>query len=346
MRWVLGRTSTSRDHKDRARGRLRGVDGVLDSIDAIQEQLAGEQYFADRAMATTLFLSLRLKKPLFLEGEAGVGKTEVAKVMAKLLGTRLIRLQCYEGLDAGHALYEWNYAKQMLRIKLEEGRHHSLDQVERTIFSEEFLIKRPLLEAISSPGTPPVLLIDEVDRADEEFEAFLLEVLSDFQITIPEIGTIKAEHPPFVVLTSNRTREIHDALKRRCLYMWIAYPTYEREYQIVLAKVPGITAQLAEQICRFMQAVREQDFYKKPGIAETLDWATALLSLHAEFLDRNIVRETLGAIFKYNDDLQKLEGNQIDELLERIGIGRLEQHMGTEPPRPVAHAPNAADPRR
>ncbi|MBI4499095.1 MAG: MoxR family ATPase, partial [Chloroflexi bacterium] len=319
----------------------RGEIRVLDSIDTIQEALAGELYFADRAMATTLFLALKLGKPLFLEGEAGVGKTEVAKVMANLLSTRLIRLQCYEGLDANHALYEWNYAKQMLRIKLEEGRHVSREEVERTIFSEEYLIKRPLLEAITAPGKPPVLLIDEVDRADEEFEAFLLEVLSDFQITIPEIGTIKAKEPPFVVLTSNRTREVHDALKRRCLYLWIGYPSFEREYRIVLAKVPGITERLAEQICRFMQLVREMDFYKRPGIAETLDWATALLSLHAEHLDRDLVAESLGTILKYNDDMQKLEGNQIDELLERIGIGRLEQQMGMEPPRSV---PNPSDP--
>ncbi|MCX6022246.1 MAG: MoxR family ATPase, partial [Chloroflexi bacterium] len=242
---------------------------MLDSIEQLHEALAGENYFADRAMATTLFLSLKLKKPLFLEGEAGVGKTEVAKVMAKLMGARLIRLQCYEGLDANHALYEWNYAKQMLRIKLEEGHGGSREALEKSIFSEEYLIKRPLLEAITSDGVPPVLLIDEVDRADEEFEAFLLEVLSDFQITIPEIGTIKAKEPPLVILTSNRTREIHDALKRRCLYMWIGYPSFDREYQIVQSKVEGVSLRLAEQICRFMQKAREIDLYKKPGIAET-----------------------------------------------------------------------------
>jgi MoxR-like ATPase len=266
--------------------------------------------------------------------------------MAKLLGTRLIRLQCYEGLDANHALYEWNYAKQMLRIKLEEAQHTTRDEVERTIFSEEYLIKRPLLEAISSQGVPPVLLIDEVDRADEEFEAFLLEVLSDFQITIPEIGTIKAEEPPLVILTSNRTREIHDALKRRCLYMWIGYPAFDRELQIVQAKAPGVSAQLAEQICRFMQVARDVDFYKKPGIAETLDWATALISLHADYLNRDLVRETLGTILKYNEDVMKMEGQSLDDILDRIGVGKLEQQMGIEQAGPIGDAPNAAQARR
>ncbi len=298
------------------------------SIDSVQESLAEHTYFADRAMATTIYLAQKLKKPLFLEGEAGVGKTEVAKVMAKILDTRLIRLQCYEGLDANHALYEWNYAKQMLRIKLEEGQHNR-QEVERSIFSEDYLIKRPLLEAISyGHAKPPVLLIDEIDRADEEFEAFLLEVLSDFQVTIPEIGTITAEEPPFVLLTSNRTREVHDALKRRCLYMWISYPTFDREYRIVTAKVPGINIRLAEQICNFMKAVRDLDFYKKPGIAETLDWATALMALHCDELDKDVVQETLGCIFKYNEDLLIMQGDHLDDILDRIGLVDEERATG------------------
>ena len=303
---------------------------MLDSIESVQEALGKELYFADRALATTIFLGANLHKPLFLEGEAGVGKTEVAKVLTNVLGTRLIRLQCYEGLDANHALYEWNYAKQMLRIKLEEGNHESREALERSIFSEDYLIKRPLLEALVSPdGKAPVLLIDEVDRADEEFEAFLLEVLSDFQITIPEVGTIRAEHPPLVVLTSNRTREIHDALKRRCLYMWLSYPTFEREVQIVEAKVPGIRPQLTTQICGFMQLVRDMDFAKRPGIAETLDWAAALLALHADSLDRNIVAETLGCIFKYQEDLQRLNLNTLDDLMAQLGLGEEARAMGT-----------------
>jgi len=241
---------------------------MFTSIEEVQRLMEAESYIADRALATTLFLAVKLEKPIFLEGEAGVGKTEVAKVLAKILQAKLIRLQCYEGLDANTALYEWNYSKQMLKIKLEEGGGRSRDELEHIIFSEEFLLKRPLLEAIMSDGAvPPVLLIDEVDRSDEEFEAFLLEVLSDFQITIPEIGTIKAAQRPFVILTSNRTREIHDALKRRCLYLWLDYPSFEKEYQIVLAKVPGIRESLAEHICKFMQKLRQINFYKRPGIA-------------------------------------------------------------------------------
>ncbi|MBM2826263.1 MAG: MoxR-like ATPase [Dehalococcoidia bacterium] len=302
---------------------------VADSIESLQEALAGQLYFADRAMATTIFLAQKLKKPVFLEGEAGVGKTEVAKVMANLLNTKLIRLQCYEGLDANHALYEWNYAKQMLRIKLEEGAQHSRGELERSIFSEEYLIKRPLLEAISNDGgRPPVLLIDEIDRADEEFEAFLLEVLSDFQVTIPEIGTIAAKEPPFVVLTSNRTREIHDALKRRCLYLWISYPAFDREYRIVTAKVPGINERLAEQVCKFMQVIRELDFYKRPGIAETLDWATALMALHYNEVSKEVVEETLGCILKYNEDLLMVQGDHLDDIMDRIGVTDEERIMG------------------
>ncbi|MBI4320962.1 MAG: MoxR family ATPase [Chloroflexi bacterium] len=289
---------------------------VLRSIEKIQQAMAKQKYIADRAMATTVFLANALKKPILLEGEAGVGKTEVAKVMAQMLRTRLIRLQCYEGLDANHALYEWNYPKQILRIKLEEATHGSKDEVGKAIFGEEFLVKRPLLDAITSDSaTAPILLIDEIDRADEEFEAFLLEVLSDFQITIPEIGTLKAKQTPFVVLTSNRTREIHDALKRRCLYLWISYPTFEREYEIIRTKVPRLGERLTAQICRFMQEVRQLDFYKRPGVAETLDWASALVALTKESLDRQTVEETLGCIFKYNEDVERMRGKQLDAVL-------------------------------
>ena len=302
---------------------------MLDSIEAVQAALSGKLYFADRPLATTVFLGAKLHKPLFLEGEAGVGKTEIAKVLADVLGTKLIRLQCYEGLDANHALYEWNYAKQMLRIKLEEGHGASREALERSIFSEEYLIRRPLLEAISAEGgKAPVLLIDEVDRADEEFEAFLLEVLSDFQITIPEIGTIRAVDPPLVVLTSNRTREIHDALKRRCLYLWLGYPAFDREVQIVQAKAPGIRPQLTEQICGFMQLLRTMDLYKRPGIAETLDWAAALLALHADTLDKSIVSETLGCILKYQEDLHKLDDDALDDLMAQLGLGEEARAMG------------------
>jgi MoxR-like ATPase len=295
---------------------------TFDSIDEVQRLLAGEDYFADREISTTIFLAQRLQKPLFLEGEAGVGKTEVAKVLARILATRLIRLQCYEGLDAGHALYEWNYPKQLLRIKMGEAEGEGHDKLGQTIFGEDYLVRRPLLDALTAEGSqPPVLLIDEVDRADEEFEAFLLEILSDFQITIPELGTIRAEHPPFVILTSNRTRDIHDALKRRCLYLWLDYPTFEREREIVLAKVPGINERLAEQVCEFMQLVRRRDFYKRPGIAETIDWATALLVLHRDALDAATIDETLGCIFKYNDDIAAFRESDIPELLAQVAAG-------------------------
>jgi MoxR-like ATPase len=289
---------------------------MFTSIEEVQRLMEMESYIADRALATTLFLAVKLEKPIFLEGEAGVGKTEVAKVLAKILQAKLIRLQCYEGLDANTALYEWNYSKQMLKIKLEEGGGRSRDELEHIIFSEEFLLKRPLLEAIMSDGAmPPVLLIDEVDRSDEEFEAFLLEVLSDFQITIPEIGTIKAEQRPFVILTSNRTREIHDALKRRCLYLWLDYPSFEKEYQIVLAKVPGIRESLAEHICKFMQKLRQINFYKRPGIAETLDWAQALLHLSQDVLVPETIRETVGCFLKYHEDVEKFKRDDMDRVL-------------------------------
>lgn len=304
---------------------------VFSSIEKVQDNLKAHRYIADRSLATVIYLAVSLGKPLLLEGEAGVGKTDVAKVMSAALGTRLIRLQCYEGLDVNTALYEWNYPKQVLRIRLEEGAMRSKEELGSIIFSEEYLIRRPLLEAIQSDqDQPPVLLIDEIDRSDEEFEAFLLEILSDFQITIPEIGTIRAKHRPYVVLTSNRTRELHDALKRRCLYHWIDYPTFEKEYQILVAKVPQVREVLARQICGFMQVVRQMDFYKKPGIAETLDWASALIVLHKDELDGDVVQETLGCIFKYREDVSKMEaeimGKKID--LEKVLEDYLARHFG------------------
>ncbi|MEX0802393.1 MAG: MoxR family ATPase [Candidatus Binatia bacterium] len=287
------------------------------TIDEVQEILLKEQYVCDRSLATVLYLSLAMGKPLLLEGEAGVGKTEIAKVLAKVLDAKLIRLQCYEGLDANTALYEWNYPKQMLRIKLEEVQKGDKRVVETEIFNQDYLLKRPLLEAIiSEDENPPVLLIDEIDRADVEFEAFLLEVLSDFQITIPEIGTVQAKHRPYVFLTSNRTREIHDALKRRCLYHWIEYPTFEKEYEIISTKFPEVAPNMARQICAFMQRVREMNFYKRPGVAETLDWATALIALNRKGLDDNTVVETMGCVFKYREDLhhlrEQIEGKQLN----------------------------------
>ncbi|MGD9892649.1 MAG: AAA family ATPase [Dehalococcoidia bacterium] len=289
------------------------------SIEHVQAALAAEAYFADRPIATTVFLAQRLGKPLFLEGEAGVGKTEIAKVLARVLNTRLIRLQCYEGLDASHALYEWNYPKQLLRIRMGEGSR--TEDLGREIFSEEYLIRRPLLDAITPNGaTPPVLLIDEIDRADEEFEAFLLEILSDFQVTIPELGTISADHPPLVILTSNRTREINDALKRRCLYLWVPYPSFERELEILFAKVPGLDVDLARQIAAFMQTVRREDYYKRPGVAESIDWARALVALHRDALDPEVVDDTLGTIFKYSDDIDAIRAAGIEALLQRVEV--------------------------
>lgn len=294
------------------------------TIDRVQEILRSERYICDRSLATVVYLSLVMGKPLLLEGEAGVGKTEIAKVLSKVLGAKLIRLQCYEGLDANTALYEWNYPKQMLRIKLEEVEHGDREAVETEIFTQNYLIKRPLLEAIQSDGAaPPVLLIDEIDRADMEFEAFLLEVLSDFQITIPEIGTISAKHRPYVFLTSNRTREIHDALKRRCLYHWIEYPSFEKEYEIITTKFPEVEAVMAQQICAFMQRVRQMNFYKRPGVAETLDWASALIALNRKGLDDKTVVETMGCVFKYREDLhhlkEQVEGKQLNlEALLRV----------------------------
>lgn len=278
------------------------------SIDQVMEKMADARYIADRALATVLFLAHRLEKPIFLEGEPGVGKTEVAIVMAKLFDTELIRLQCYEGLDATTALYEWNYPKQLLYIRLQEKEKRSKDEIEKILFSSQFLIRRPLLEAIvRADERAPVLLIDEIDRSDEEFEAFLLEVLSDFQITIPEIGTIRAKNKPMVVVTSNRTRDVHDALKRRCLYHWIDYPSFEKEYKIIMTKLPGIDAKFAEQVARFMQRLRQEDLLKRPGVSETLDWARALMEMQKDYLEEAVVMETLGCILKYQEDIRKFK---------------------------------------
>ncbi|MEK7373153.1 MAG: MoxR family ATPase, partial [candidate division NC10 bacterium] len=280
---------------------------MREEIKNIQDLMEGADYVTDAAIATSVHLAMTLRKPLLIEGHAGVGKTEVAKVMARMLGTRLIRLQCYEGLDAAQALYEWNYPKQILHIKLEESTTHSLEDKEAAIFSEPFLIRRPLLQAITENGQPPVLLIDEIDRADEEFEAFLLEVLSDFQVTIPEIGTIKATFPPYVILTSNRNRELSDALRRRCLYLWVDFPGFEKEVRIVTRKVPGVNERLAREISRFMESLRTVRLSKLPGVAETLDWAQALCSLHADHLDEDLVAETLGCVLKDPDDIKRVK---------------------------------------
>jgi MoxR-like ATPase len=277
---------------------------MRDEIRKIQELMEAAEYVTDAPVATSVHLSIRLRKPLLIEGHAGVGKTEVAKVMARMLGTQLIRLQCYEGLDAGMTLYEWNYQKQLLHIKLNEASGHSATDEERQIFSEDFLLKRPLLQAITQEQSP-VLLVDEIDRGDEELEAFMLEVFSDWQVTIPEIGTIKATHPPYVILTSNRTRELSDALRRRCLYLWIDYPSYDKEVRIVERKVPGINHRLADEVTRFMESLRRMRLAKVPGVAETLDWAHALAGLHADHLDETLVSETIGCVLKDADDIKR-----------------------------------------
>jgi MoxR-like ATPase len=291
------------------------------SIDQVQSAFAGQGYIADRELATAVFLSLALQRPLLLEGEAGVGKTEVARTMAAVLDAKLIRLQCYEGLDLNTAVYEWDYPRQMLEIRLLEARGEAKSAATRDIFSEEFLIRRPLLQALENHGEiSPVLLIDEVDRADEEFEAFLLELLSDFAVTIPEIGTVRAARPPKVVLTSNRTREVHDALKRRCLYHWIDYPTAERELAILHARVPQVGEALAREIVRFMQRLRSADLTKSPGIAETLDWAAALSALGARRLDPEQVDQTLGVLLKYQEDVAAMRAGGARAILEESRI--------------------------
>lgn len=284
----------------------------------IKEMLLSQGYITDDTVAMSVFLSLQLNKPLLVEGPAGVGKTEIAKVMAKALETDLIRLQCYEGLDATHALYEWNYQRQLLHIKMTEHGSQSIDEKEKTIFSDSFLMKRPLLQAITHYKRP-VLLIDEIDRSDEEFESFLLEVLSDWQITIPETGTIKATHIPQVILTGNRTRELSEALRRRCLYLYIDYPDFEKEWLIVKNKVPGIDAKLAEQITRFMQQLRSMKLEKTPGLSETLDWTMALASLHINHLDKNIIEQTLGVVLKDWRDTREVQMS-LSELMEKTGI--------------------------
>ena len=291
------------------------------SIDELQAGLRSQSYVADRGLATAIYLALKLQRPLFLEGEAGVGKTEVAKVLATLLSTDLIRLQCYEGLDINQAVYEWNYSRQMMHIRLVESRGEHVAEAE--LFGPQFLLRRPLLQAIDphpARDRAPVLLVDEIDRSDEEFEAFLLEVLSDFQISIPEIGTLKAAIPPVVVLTSNRTREVHDALKRRCLYYWIDYPTFEKELEIVRARVPQAPEVLSRQVTAFVQDLRQADLYKVPGVAETLDWTTALVALDQEALDPAVVDETLGVILKYQDDVAKVKGVQARAILDRVHV--------------------------
>ena len=291
------------------------------SIDELQTSLRAHQYVADRGLATAIFLALKLQRPLFLEGEAGVGKTEVAKVMANLLDTELIRLQCYEGLDLNQAVYEWNYTRQMMHIRLLEARGEH--PVESELFGPRFLLRRPVLHAIY-PEVPrdraPVLLVDEIDRSDEEFEAFLLEVLSDFQVTVPEIGTLKAERPPVVVLTSNRTREVHDALKRRCLYFWIDYPNFQKELEIVRARIPAAPEALSRQVTAFIQDLRQTDLYKLPGVAETIDWTTALVALDQTELDPAVVDETLGVILKYQDDVDKIKGPAARAILDRVRV--------------------------
>ena len=290
------------------------------SIDETLALLKSAGYVADRSLATVLYLALKLGRPLFLEGEAGVGKTEIAKVLSAALGRRLIRLQCYEGLDVASAVYEWNYAGQMMAIRLAEA-GGSVDRgtLESDLFSERYLVKRPLLQALEPDAAgAPILLIDELDRTDEAFEAFLLEVLSDFQVTIPELGTVRAEHPPIVIITSNRTREVHDALKRRCLYHWVDYPDAKRELAILRNRVPDAPGRLSREIVGFVQAIRKEDLFKAPGVAETLDWASALVELDAVALDPALVSDTLGVLLKYQDDIQKMQGSRAKEMLDRL----------------------------
>ena len=293
-------------------------------VDAVVEMLRGGNYVADRSLSTALFLALKLGRPLFLEGEAGVGKTEIGKVLSESLGRRLIRLQCYEGLDVASAVYEWNYSMQMIDIRIAEASGQSDRQrIEDDIFSEKFLIKRPLLQALETDeiGEPPVLLIDELDRTDEPFEAFLLEVLSDFQVTIPEIGTVSAEKPPIVIITSNRTREIHDAIKRRCFYFWVDYPNAQRELEILKVKVPDAPAKLSRQVVDFVQHLRNRDLFKLPGVAETIDWTNALIQLDRIDLNPETVNSSLGVLLKYQDDIEKIQGSEAAQILEEVKAG-------------------------
>src|SRR5262245_52177408 len=292
--------------------------GLPASIDAAAELLGAHDYVAERTLATAVFLALKLARPLFLEGEPGTGKTEIAKVLAGGLGAELIRLQCYEGLDVNSAAYEWNYAQQLLEIRLAEAAHEERDQIAANLFSERFLVARPLLRALQPHAVAPVLLIDELDRTDEPFEAYLLEVLSDFQITIPEWKTMRANVPPVVIITSNRTREIHDAVKRRCIYHWVGYPDAARELEIVRRKVPGVREALSKQIVLFVQSLRQLDLYKLPGVAETIEWSRALLALDAVVLEPETVNNTLGVLLKYQDDIAKVQGTEAARLVERI----------------------------
>ena len=290
-----------------------------ESIEDVQNLLRDQVYISDRALAVPIFLAMKLRRPLFLEGEAGVGKTEIARALAHGLGTNLIRLQCYEGLDINQAVYEWNHTRQVLEIRLMEASGDiDRDAANADLFSERFLVKRPLLQAIdAAEEKPPVLLIDELDRSDEEFEGFLLELLSDYQITIPELGTYKAAHPPIVIITSNRTREIHDALKRRCLYYWVDYPDYQKELQIITARIPEAPRKLAEQVTAFIQEMRETELFKIPGVSETLDWLSALLALNQTELDPAVIDDTLGMMLKYQDDIESVKGEPVRAMMER-----------------------------
>ena len=299
---------------------------VFTSIDDVQNKLSEHGYVCSRALATVVFLSLKLGRPLFLEGEAGVGKTEIAKAMAAVLGRKLIRLQCYEGLDASSAVYEWNFPAQMVAIRTAEAAGGSnKDALQTELFSDQYLIKRPLLEAMQpDENGAPILLIDELDRTDEPFEAFLLEALSEFQVTIPELGTIKAPEPPIVILTSNRTREVHDALKRRCLYHWVDYPNFEREVSILNARAPEVSQALSEEVIAFVQALRTEDLFKKPGVAESIDWAKCLLALDVDSLSPEVISDTLGAVLKYQDDIAKIQGSEAKRILDEAKSGLAE----------------------
>ncbi|MFT5489414.1 MAG: MoxR-like ATPase [Paracoccaceae bacterium] len=300
------------------------TDNLPSSVDAVVDMLRGGNYVGDRSLATALYLSLKLGRPLFLEGEAGVGKTEIGKVLSEALGRRLIRLQCYEGLDVSSAVYEWNYSMQMIDIRIAEAAgQQDRERIEDDIFSEKFLIKRPLLQALEADenGEPPVLLIDELDRTDEPFEAFLLEILSDFQVTIPEIGTVKAAKPPIVIITSNRTREIHDAIKRRCFYFWVDYPDAQRELEILKVKVPDAPEKLTQQVVNFVQHLRNRDLFKLPGVAETIDWTNALIQLDKIDLDPETVNSSLGVLLKYQDDIEKIQGSEAAQILEEVKAG-------------------------